>query len=168
MIRQFQTRLALRIEAPNSAAEGLLRGQEEFLAVPRVGLRTAAQNDDVPRGALGGFDGAKSILVAALGYVTDQDESAGRALGAGRLEEAERFPEAITAARFSVSWDSSAAPYSERTLQGQHGRSHHLCLQGRPWLLRPRRSGAPIPACAPAPAVEHGAHARAGGGGLSS
>ena len=114
MIRQFQTGLALRIANPNSAAEGLLRGQEEFLAVPRVGLRTAAQNDDVPRGALGGLDDAKSILVAAPGCVTDQDESFGRALGAGRLEEAERFPEAITAPRFSVSWDSSAAPYSER------------------------------------------------------
>ena len=89
MIRQFQTGLALRIANPNSAAESLLRGQEEFLAVPRVGLRTAAQNDDVPRGAIGGLDGAKSVLVAAPGYVTDQDESAGRALGAGRLEEAE-------------------------------------------------------------------------------
>ena len=54
-------------EAPNSAAESLLRGQEEFLAVPRVALGTAAQNNDVPRGALGGLDGAKSILVAALG-----------------------------------------------------------------------------------------------------
>ena len=69
MMRQFQTGLALLIEAPNSAAESLLRGQEDFLAVPRVGLRTAAQNDDLPRGALGGFDGAKSILVATLGYV---------------------------------------------------------------------------------------------------
>ena len=44
MIRQFQTGLALRIANPNSAAEGLLRAQEEFLAVPRVGLRTAAQS----------------------------------------------------------------------------------------------------------------------------
>ena len=116
MIRQFQTGLALRIANPNSAAEGLLRGQEEFLAVPRVGLRTAAHNDDVPRGALGGLDGAKSILVAALGYVTDQDESAGRALGAGRLEEAARFPEGIAAPLFSAPWASSAAPCSERGL----------------------------------------------------
>ena len=102
-MRQFQTGLELAIKAPASAAEGLLRGLEEFLAVPRVGLRTAAQNDDVPRGALGGLDGAKSILVAALGYVTDQDESAGRALGAGRLEGAERFREASTAPLFSAS-----------------------------------------------------------------
>ena len=90
MIRQAQTGLELPIEAPASAAEGLLRGLEGFLLVPRVGLRTAAQNDDVPRGALGGLDGAKSILVAAPGYLTDHEESAGRALGAGRLEEAAR------------------------------------------------------------------------------
>ena len=103
MKRQAQTGLELPIEAPASAAEGLLRGLEEFLAVPRVGLRTAAHNDDVQRGALGGLDGAKSILVAAPGCVTDQDESAGRALGAGRLEEAERFREASTAPLFSAS-----------------------------------------------------------------
>ena len=64
MVRQEHTGLELPFEALASAAEGLLRGLEEFLAVPRVGLRTAAHNDDVPRGALGGLDGAKSILVA--------------------------------------------------------------------------------------------------------
>ena len=102
-MRQFQTGLELPIKAPASVAEGLLRGLEEFLLVPRVGLRTAAHNDDVPRGALGGLDDAKSILVAAPGCVTDQDESFGRALGAGLLEEAERFREASTAPLFSAS-----------------------------------------------------------------
>ena len=43
-MRQFQTGLELPIKAPASAAEGLLRGLEEFLLVPRVGLRTAAQS----------------------------------------------------------------------------------------------------------------------------
>ena len=159
MMRQFQTGLALRIEAPNSAAKSLLRGQEEFLAVPRVGLRTAAQNDDVLRGALGGLDGAKSILVAALGYVTDQDESPGRALGAGRLEEEARLPEGIPAPLFSGTAAFAAAACPERSPQALDGVPRVRCHQRVPRRGRtPRRCAAPIPT--PAPAIEHGVRGR--------
>ena len=77
---------------------------------PHAARGAAAQDDNVPHGALGGLDGAFSLLVAALGDRPDDDERAGRALGAGRLEEAARFPEGIAASFFS------AAPCSERGL----------------------------------------------------
>ena len=116
MERNEQERLELSAEG---LAEGLLRSVEEEGAVPRPVLGLAAQDHDVPHCALRGHDGAFSLLVATLGYLPDDDERAGRALGAGRLEEAARFPEGIAAPLFSASWAfwaSSAAPCSERGL----------------------------------------------------
>ena len=80
-------------------------------------LGTAAQNEDVTRGALGSLDKTNSLRVAAPRYLTDHQESASRALCAGCLEETARLPEVITAPRFSIS-SISTAPYSERDLQG--------------------------------------------------
>ena len=97
MQRQEQKVLESTVEGHAWAAESLLRGENEGVAIPRFGHGAAAQDDDVPHGALGGLDGAFSLLVAAIGDVADHDKRAGRVLGAGRVEEAERFPEDITA-----------------------------------------------------------------------
>ena len=110
------TALACSMAVP--AAESLLCGENEGFAIPRFVHGAAAQDDDVPHGALGGLDGAFSLLVAVLGDATDLDERAARVLGRPRalLEEAARFPEGIAAQFFSVSSGSSAAPCSERGL----------------------------------------------------
>jgi len=99
MVRQEQNGPELTVEGLASAAESLLRGENEGFAVPSFGHGAAAQDDDVPHGALGGLDGAFSLLVAAIGDAADHGVRAGRVLGAGpvELEEVERFPDDITA-----------------------------------------------------------------------
>ena len=103
MVRQEQKGLELTVEGLASAAESLLRGENEGFAVPSLGHGAAAQDDDVSHGALGGLDGAFSLLVAAIGDVADHDERVGRVLGAGpaELEEVERVLDEITAALVS-------------------------------------------------------------------
>ena len=99
MVRQEQNGPELMVEGLASAAESLLRGENEGFAVPSFGHGAAAQDDDVPHGALGGLDGAFSLLVAAIGDVADHDVRVGRVLGAGplELEEVDRFLEEIKA-----------------------------------------------------------------------
>ena len=99
MVRQEQKGLEFTVEGFASASESLLRGKNKGFRVPSFGHGAAAQDDDVPHGALGGLDGAFSLLVAAIGDVADHDVRVGRVLGAGpvELEEVERFPEDITA-----------------------------------------------------------------------
>ena len=100
MVRQEQNGPELMVEGLASAAESLLRRENEgFFGPRRFGHGAAAQDDDVPHGALGGLDGAFSLLVAAIGDVADHDVRVGRVLGAGpvELEEVDRFPEEIKA-----------------------------------------------------------------------
>ena len=99
MVRQEQKGLEFTVEGFASASESLLRGKNKGFRVPSFGHGAAAQDDDVPHGALGGLDGACSLLVATIGDVADHDERVGRVLGAGpaELEDVERFLEDITA-----------------------------------------------------------------------
>ena len=103
MVRQEQKGLELTAEGLASASESLLRGENKGFRVPSFGHGAAAQDDDVPYGALGGLDGACSLLVATIGDVADHDERVGRVLGAGpaELEEVERVLDEITAALVS-------------------------------------------------------------------
>ena len=102
MVRLEQKGLKFTAEGLAAAADSLLSGVNEGFAVPSFGHGAAAQDDDVPHRALGGLDGAFSLLVPAIGDVADHDERAGRVLGARpvELEEVERFPDEITAPLF--------------------------------------------------------------------
>ena len=64
IVRQEQKDLELTVEGLASESESLLRGENEGFAVPSFGHGAAAQDDDVPHGAFGGLDGAKSLIVS--------------------------------------------------------------------------------------------------------
>ena len=100
MKRKAQRRLEIPAER---MAEGKFRGVEHGVAVPRIVghkargssiRREATQDDEVPRCALCGLDGAQSaVIVATRGDLHDVIERKGRALGARDLDEAERLLE---------------------------------------------------------------------------
>ena len=74
MVRQEQKGLELTAEGLASASKSLLRGENKGFRVPSFGHGAAAQDDDVPHGALGGLDGAFMIsaLAAFLGLGLSQ------------------------------------------------------------------------------------------------
>ena len=106
VVRQEHATLELLVRAGKDLAlkrlvEGNLRGLEEGAVgdVPHAARSAASQDDDVPHGAFGGLDGAKSFIAAVRGGVADGDERVGRALSSRRLEKAARLSERISAAR---------------------------------------------------------------------
>ena len=90
MVRQEQKGLELTAEGLASASKSLLRGENKGFRVPSFGHGAAAQDDDVPHGALGGLDGACSHLVATIGDVADHDERVGRRVPSPRSSPRKR------------------------------------------------------------------------------
>ena len=134
MQRHEQKALEFTVEGHASAAESLLRRENEGFAGPRrFGHGAAAQDDDVPHDALGCLDVAFSLRVATIGDLAHHDERVGRVLGAGRAEEADHILDDITVhlvSETTLGW--TVAQCSDRFFQAQDGLPRYICLQVRP------------------------------------